>query len=70
MVEQEKLATDEAQQEPQIVWGFMLHYDEYHKVWGFFQTSSDTQPLEGETFYPSFEDFPQEVKDWFAAHQV
>ncbi len=39
--------------------------------WWTYRSIRSDYPLEdGETFYQSKDDFPQEAKDWFAAQQV
>ena len=36
--------------------------------WQYRGVESDWPLAEGEVFYESTDDFPQEAKDWFAAH--
>ncbi len=38
--------------------------------WSYRGVVSDWPLEDGEVFYPSYDAFPQEAKDWFAAHQV
>lgn len=38
--------------------------------WSYRAVTDDMDLVEGETFYESMDDFPQDAKDWFASHVV
>lgn len=49
--------------------GFALSSNPYIPGgWSYRQVASESDLVEGETFYATYDDFPQEVKDWFAAN--
>lgn len=49
--------------------GYALSYNEA-SGWSYRMVTLDQPLAPGETYYPSYEAFPAEAKDWFAAHQV
>ena len=49
--------------------GFALSSNPYIPGgWSYRQVASADELVDGETFYASYDDFPQDAKDWLAAN--